>query len=106
MIAVLAVLTALHGNPAPMTELTFQELPAVWQCIAFHESTDNIYAVNPITNDKGAFQFDSHTWAAYAPVNYPLDPTEATLGMQYQVAENLELVRGFEPWQTASLCGV
>ncbi len=84
----------------------FSQLPPVWQCIAHYESTDNLQAINPTTKDQGAFQFNLNTWSEFAPATYPSQPINASLDQQYTVALNLWTQRGFEPWQTAPLCGV
>ncbi len=81
-------------------------IPAVWQCIEYRESSNNIHAVNPESGDQGAFQFSLDTWRQYAPVGFPSEPIEATLDQQYEVALILWKARGFEPWETAPLCGV
>lgn len=85
--------------------VSFSQLPAVWQCIAHYESNDNLVAVNPVSGDEGAFQFQPSTWAAYAPASYPSNPLEANLNQQYSVALVVLANQGWTAWQTAVLCG-
>ena len=85
--------------------LTFATLPAPWGCIAFHESTNNLTAVNYQSGTEGAFQFMPSTWQEFAPPSFPASPLQATLTQQFIVAKAVEAARGFGQWETAPLCG-
>ena len=85
---------------------SFTQLPAVWRCISWHESTWSTIAVNSTSQDEGAFQFNLATWREYAPVGFPLFPIQASLAQQYVVALRIYGSDGFHPWVTAPLCGV
>lgn len=92
---------------APMetvAQMTVSDLPPVWQCIAFYESTDRLTAVNPQSGDQGIFQFALSTWREFAPPGYPAEPIEASLSEQFDVALKLWQAQGFNPWETKSLC--
>jgi len=99
--------------PTPMTlatqvtnTVTFATLPAPWGCIVFHESTNDLTAVNYQSGTEGAFQFDPATWQEFAPPSFPASPLQATLTQQFIVAQAIEAARGFGQWETAPLCGV
>ncbi len=86
--------------------LTFGDLPPVWACIAFHESSDMVHRSNPASSAKGAFQIKSFMWTRYKLPAYPVDPNDATLSQQYRVALRIFRADGFAEWETAPLCGV
>lgn len=102
----------LTMTPAPVVvptrppPLTFSTLPPIWQCIAWHESTDNALAINPISGDAGAFQISQYMWDVYRTSNDPWWIPSASLEQQYQVAQTIQSKWGWSQWETAPLCGV
>ncbi len=87
-------------------QMAFSALPTQWQCVAFYESTDNIKAVNPVSGDSGAFQFQESTWSEYAPISFPNSPLNASLFQQFEVAQIVYKAQGAKAWETANLCNL
>ena len=85
--------------------LTFQTLPWPWGCIAWHESTWSTTAINPVTQDSGAFGIDYTNWDHFKTPQMPWYIPSATLAQQYQVAQAVQAAYGWGMWVTASGCG-
>jgi hypothetical protein len=99
------LITGLVSIIAPR-QMSFEALPQPWACIAFYESTDNTQAVNPVSGDSGAFQFQASTWQEYAPISFPTSPLNASLLQQFEVAKMVYLQQGSGAWQTWNLCQI
>ena len=91
------------GIPFPVIS-NITQAPAWWQCIAWHESSDNLSAVNGYSGDQGIFQDAISTWREYAPAGYPSEPIWANFQQQYNVNELIYKSDGSRPWVTSSLC--
>ena len=85
--------------------ITFQTLPWPWGCIAWHESTWSTTAINPVTQDSGAFGIDYTNWDHFKTPQMPWYIPSATLAQQYQVAQAVQAAYGWGMWVTASGCG-
>ena len=86
--------------------LTFQSLPWPWGCIAWHESTWDLMAVNSSSGDSGAFQISAYMWDRFKDSSMPWWIPSASLQQQLTVAERIQANSGWNQWETAPLCGV
>ena len=71
-------------------------------CIRWHESGDR-YSTDTGNGHFGAYQFDLPTWASVGGTGLP---SRASPHKQDRLAYELYRRRGWEPWQTAPLCGL
>lgn len=102
---VVVVRQPVYHPPIPVSTLTFQTMPWPWGCIAWHESTWNLAAINPSSGDAGAFQISQYMWEQYRSQSDPWWIPAATLTQQYHVALRIEQAWGWGQWETAPLCG-
>lgn len=51
----------------------------------------------------GKWQMGKHEWAEYGGLKYAPNPARATENEQDDVAHNLYLARGWEPWSCSTL---
>ena len=72
---------------------------ADWECIRFHESSDN-YGIG----GGGAYQFESGTWQS--TTGLPGNAQDYPPAVQDAAALKLYSERGFEPWTTRFVCGL
>lgn len=69
-----------------------------------HYTSINARAANPSNWYYGAYQFNTTTWASYAPDGYKnVLPSDAPPSIQDQAAANLYKKRGWQPWPTCSV---
>ena len=92
------------SNPLSSIPSSISQASTWWQCIAFHESTDNLTAINPYSGDQGMFQDAISTWREYAPIGYPSEPIWANFQQQYYVNTLILKADGVRAWVTSSLC--
>jgi hypothetical protein len=85
--------------------ITFQTLPWPWGCISWHESTWSTTAINPVTQDSGAFGIDYTNWDHFKTPAMPWYIPSASLAQQYQVAQAVQAAYGWGMWVTAPGCG-
>ena len=95
----------VYHPPIPVSTLTFQTLPWPWGCIAWHESTWSTTAINPATQDSGAFGIDYTNWDKFKTPAMPWYIPSASLAQQFQVAQAVQAAYGWGMWETAPLCG-
>jgi hypothetical protein len=86
--------------------IQYRNLPTVWQCISYYESTWSTTAVNPSTGDSGAFQISQYMWNQFKDPSMPSVITQASLGQQLTVAERIQANSGWGQWEMHNLCGV
>lgn len=102
----LSVKPSVYAAPMVVASaLTFQTLPWPWGCISWHESTWSTTAINPATQDSGAFGIDYRNWDKFKTASMPWYIPSASLAQQFQVAQAVQAAYGWGMWETAPLCG-
>ncbi len=82
----------------PITDANSTNTPD-WACIREHESGDDYQMPG-----GGAYQFEAGTWQAVTGLSGSAE--DYPPAVQDAAALKLHAERGFEPWTTASLCGL
>jgi len=72
----------------------------VFACIRHYESRDH-WTDDTGNGYYGAYQFNLETWQSVGGTGLP---SAASPHVQTEMAYRLWQQRGFEPWETASLC--
>lgn len=82
-------------------------LPASWQCIVFHESTNRNLSYGDASS-TGYFQIQQPTWGDYGGLAFAPAPYLATLDQQYQVAQRIVAGQGTTAFSTNAEygCGI